>query len=223
MAVATMGGACLARWRPGRQELWFGAAAGALLVIAGFHLLPDAWADARSAGLWPGTVVAAAVISFTVAGAAGRLGCSCEEDQHRLNGTGAAAALAAHRFLEGSALALAGSVTVAAALAAHALGEGLAVGALLAARPRRTLAPWLAVMCLGPLAGAVITSAWPLPAAAGPVLLGVAAGILAQAAQISLGVAFRRLDRVAAVLASPSAAALAASAAVTAVAVHFVG
>jgi hypothetical protein len=42
VAVATVAGAGLARWRPGRQEVWFGAAAGALLVIAGLHLFPDA-------------------------------------------------------------------------------------------------------------------------------------------------------------------------------------
>src|SRR6266487_4099532 len=56
VAVATVAGAGLARWRPGQPELWFGAAAGALLVIAGLHLLPDAWSAARAARLWPCTV-----------------------------------------------------------------------------------------------------------------------------------------------------------------------
>ena len=49
MAVATVLGALLALRRPGRHEAWLGAAAGALLVIAGLHLLPDAWSAARAA------------------------------------------------------------------------------------------------------------------------------------------------------------------------------
>jgi hypothetical protein len=97
-------------------------------------------------------------------------------------GAGAAAALAVHRFLEGSALALAASVTVTAALTVHALAEGLAAGALLGSQPRRRATTWLTAMCLSPVAGAVVTSARPLPAAAGPVLLALAAGVLAQAA-----------------------------------------
>lgn len=44
MAAATVTGAWLARLRPGHREIWFAAAAGALLIIAGLHLLPDAWA-----------------------------------------------------------------------------------------------------------------------------------------------------------------------------------
>lgn len=94
-----------------------------------------------------------------------------------------------HRFLEGSALALAASVIVAAALAVHALAEGLAVGALLGCQSRRRVAGWLAVMCLSPAAGAVTASALPMLAAAGPVLLAVAAGVLGQAARISLSAA----------------------------------
>src|SRR5262245_22196042 len=74
-AVATVAGAALARWRPGRQEVWFGAAAGALLVIAGLHLLPDAWHGARAAGLWPWAVPAVAVCSFVIASVVARFGC----------------------------------------------------------------------------------------------------------------------------------------------------
>ncbi len=55
MAVATVLGALLALRRPGRHEAWLGAAAGALLVIAGLHLLPDAWSRPAlpGSGRWP--------------------------------------------------------------------------------------------------------------------------------------------------------------------------
>ena len=64
-----------------------------------------------------------------------------------------------HRFLEGSALALAPSVMVTAALTVHALAEGLAVGALLGCQPGRRVVGWLAVMCLSPVAGAMAATA----------------------------------------------------------------
>src|ERR1700757_3192076 len=78
-AAATLTGACLARRRPGQREIWFAAAAGALLIIAGLHLLPDAWAGASDAGIWPGVVPIAAAGAFAAAGLAGRVGCGCRE------------------------------------------------------------------------------------------------------------------------------------------------
>jgi hypothetical protein len=112
-------------------------------------------------------------------------------------------------------------VTVAAALAVHALAEGVAAWALLTGQTTRRVAGWLAAMCLGPAAGAAAASVWVLPAAARPVLLAAAAGVLAQAARISLDAvshapAGRRL-------APRTAAAVLAAAAVTAVAAHIVG
>src|SRR5215467_8325364 len=136
MAVATLVGAFLALRGRGPREAWLGAAAGALLVIALLHLLPDAWLAADAARIWPGLVPAAAVGSFGLAGLAGRRGCACDCPGDRTGGT-AVAALAVHRFLEGSALALAASITVTAALAVHALAEGVAAGTLLAGWPRR--------------------------------------------------------------------------------------
>jgi hypothetical protein len=53
MAAATVLGAWLALRRPGRSDVQLGAAAGALLMIAGLHLLPDAWSAARADRLWP--------------------------------------------------------------------------------------------------------------------------------------------------------------------------
>jgi zinc transporter ZupT len=223
IAAATVAGAWLAGHNPRHREIWAGAAAGALLVIAGYHLLPDAWAAALRAKMWPGTVFIAATASFALAWAAGRLGCACQEGRRHFDGAGAAAALAVHRSLEGSALALTASVTVAAALAVHSMGEGLAVGSLTRGRPFRQLATWLTVMCLAPLCGALITAAWHVPVAAGPVLRGITAGIVAQAAWSSLRSAFNHVPRSTALLNTAPVAAFSITAVITAVAVHAVG
>jgi zinc transporter ZupT len=222
MAVATVLGAWLALRRPGHHEAWLGAAAGALLVIAGLHLLPDAWSAARAARLWPLAVPAAALASFALAGLVARRGCQCASGRDHIGGVVSVAALAGHRFLEGTTLALTASLTVMAGLAVHAIAEGLAVGALLGGQSRRRVAGWLAVLCVGPLAGAVAASASAIPAAAGPVLMmAFAAGVLAQAARVSLraacrGPAGRRL-------APGAAGAFLAAAAVTAMAVRVAG
>jgi ZIP family zinc transporter len=221
VAAATVVGAWLARRRPGQREIWFAAAAGALLVIAGLHLLPDAWAGARIARIWPWLVPLTAVAAFTAAGLATRAGCGCQERKQHASGAGTAAALAAHRFLEGSAIALAGSAAVAVALAVHAFGEGLAIGALLGAQPRRA-AGWLAAMSVSPVVGAAAAGALPVPAAAEPVLLALAAGVLAQAARVSLRAAFHGLGT-SRILPSQPAATTTMAAIVTALAVHAVG
>jgi len=226
VAAATMAGAWLARRRTGQRQTWFAAAAGALLIIAGLHLFPDAWAGARTAGIWPGLVPVAAVAAFTAAGLAARAGCGCQQhsQQHseQASGAGTAAALAIHRFGEGAAIALAGSAAVALALAAHAFGEGLATGALLGSQPRRRVAGWLTLMCLSPVIGAAATGAFPLPEAAEPVLLAVAAGVLAQAARVSLRAAFRGPRPVRLLVSRPAATATMA-AIITALAVHGAG
>jgi zinc transporter ZupT len=222
VAAATVTGAWLARRRPGQRQIWFAAAAGALLIVAGLHLLPDAWAAGRAAGIWPPLVPMAAVAGFAVAGLATRAGCGCREHQEQASGAATAAALAVHRFLEGAALALAGSAAVALALAAHAFGEGLATGALLGGQPRRRAAGWLALMCLSPVIGAAAADSFPVPAAAEPVLLALATGVLAQAARVSLRAAFRGL-RPARLLLSRPAATTTVAAIVTALAVHAAG
>ena len=58
-------------------------AAGALLAIAGLHLLPDAWRGARDAGIWPGLVPTAAIAAFAAAGQATRAGCGCQDTRSR--------------------------------------------------------------------------------------------------------------------------------------------
>src|SRR5215470_2162759 len=110
VAAATVAGAWLVRRRPGQQQTWFAAAAGLLLIIAGLHLLPDAWADAHEAGIWLPLVPMAAGTAFAAAGLAARFGCGCGEHRERVAGTGMTVALAIHRFLEGAAIALTGSV-----------------------------------------------------------------------------------------------------------------
>ena len=222
LAAATVTGAWLAGRRPGHRQIWLGAAAGALLVIAGVHVLPDAWSAARSAGLWPWAVPVVAIGAFLVAGVAARSGCPCQRDSRYVGGAGAATALAIHRFAEGSAMVLVGSATVVAALAVHALGEGLAVGALLGGQPRRRVVIWLTAMCVSPVIGALVTSAYPVPAAGRPVLLGVAGGVLAQAARVSLRAACHELS-LRRFLVSGVAAVGTAAAVITMLAVRAVG
>ncbi len=222
LTTATVAGAWLGRRRPGQRQLWLGASAGALLVIAGMHVLPDAWSAAHAAGTWPWAVPTAAIAAFLLAGVAARGGCACQRDGRSVGGAGAAAALAVHRFLEGSALMLIGSATVVAALAVHALGEGLAVGALLRAHPGRHAVGWLTVMCLSPVIGMLVSSAFSMPTVATPLLLALAGGVLAQAARVSLRAAChgrspRRL------LASGPAAVTTAAAVITMLAVHVAG
>jgi zinc transporter ZupT len=222
VAAATVAGAWLVRRRPGQRQTWFAAAAGLLLIIAGLHLLPDAWAGAQEAGIWLLLVPVAAGAAFVAAGLAARVGCACREHREQVAGTGMAVALAIHRFLEGAAIALTGSVAVALALAAHAFGEGLATGALLSGQPRRRVAGWLALMCVSPVFGAVVADAFPVPEVAEPVLVATAAGVLAQAALVSLRAAFRGL-RPSQLLVSRPAAVTAAAAVVAILAVYGVG
>jgi ZIP family zinc transporter len=221
IAAATVAGATLAHSRPAHRQIWFAAAAGALLIIAGLHLLPDAWAEASEARIWRPAVPLAGLCGFTVAGLAARAGCGCGEHAGHASGAGAAGALAVHRFLEGSAVALAGSVAIAVALAVHAFGEGLATGALLGAKPRR-IAPWLTVMCVSPAIGAVVARTFPMPAAAEPVLLALAAGVIAQAGLVSLRAAFARRPTSPLPLTQTTAVTTAA-AIITALAVHTAG
>jgi zinc transporter ZupT len=222
IGLATVAGAWLARRHAARREICFGAAAGALLVIAGLHLLPDAWAGASQVGLPGWIVLGIAAASFLVTGIAARKGCACQEDREAAGGARTACALAVHRLLEGAALALISTVAVAVALAVHALAEGLAAGTLLSSVSRRRAALWLTIMCVSPLAGAVIAEVRPVSPSIEPVLLAIAAGVLGQAARVSLAAAFRHVRLAKVVLSTPAAATMIA-AAVTLVAVRGVG
>ena len=222
LGLATVAGAWLSRRHAARRELCLGAAAGALLVIAGVHLLPDAWSAARQAALPAWAVPAGAVVAFVLGGAVIRMGCACQGGREASGGVGAAGALALHRLLEGAALAVAGSVAVAVALAVHALAEGLAAHTLLMSAPGKQRALWLTAMCVSPVAGASLAAAWPVPQAAQPVLLAVAAGVVGQAARVSLAAAFHKV-RPARLAAAGPACAVVISAAITVLAVRAVG
>ena len=76
-------------------------------------------------------------------------------------------------------------------------------------------------MCLSPVAGAAAIGGMTLPAAAEPLCLALAAGVLAQAARLSLGATQRTPAR--RLLAGRAAAALLAAAVLTAVAVRVAG
>jgi len=102
------------------------------------------------------------------------------------------------------------------------MGEGLAVGALLLAQPRRRAAAWLAAMCVTPVIGALVTSAFSIPAAARPVLLALAGGVVAQAARASLRAACHDRSPSRFLISRPGAATTVA-AAVTLLAVHAAG
>ena len=235
IGLATIAGAWLGRRSGARREVYFGAAAGALLVIAGVHLLPDAWSAAERAGIPVWAVLGVASASFGLAGLAVRRGCACQFDREAAGGLSTASALALHRLLEGVALALGGSVVVAVALFVHAFAEGLATGTLLSSVPRRRAALWLAAMCVSPVAGAAAATAGLFPARAEPVLLAVVAGVIGQAAKVSFGAAFRPAAehglaaaglvqaRVARLVLSAPAAATVVAAAITTLAVRGVG
>ena len=221
IAAATIAGAWLASRRHGHREIWFAAAAGALLIMAVLHLLPDAWEGAGAARIWPPLVPMAAFVGFIAASRAARTGCGCREHSEQASGSGAAAALTIHRLLEGSAVVLIGSTAVAVGLAVHAFGEGLATAALLSAQSRR-MAGWLALMCISPLVGAVAASAVRVPAAAEPVPLALAAGVIAQAAWVSLRAAFRGMGTSRVQIFRPAVAVVLA-AIITTLAVHAAG
>lgn len=218
IAFATLAGSFLARRHADRRDVCFGAASGALIVIAGLHLLPDAWAEAREAGLSAATVPLVAITAYVLTGWLSRRGCTCPGDRETAGGIGATIALAGHRVLEGAALAITGSATVLVALAIHAGAEGLAVGTLLASVSRRRQALWLTVLCLSPALGVAITHVR-LPGQLDPVLVAAAVGVLGQVTRVGLVTAFssRRQSSV------RSAAAMLAVGLVTALAVYGVG
>ncbi|MGV9993642.1 hypothetical protein [Streptomyces sp. NPDC003374] len=210
VALATVAGAWPARRGPGRSALVLAAGSGILLIIAGLHVLPDAWEEAHEAGAPPWAVPLTALAAYAVMGAVIRSGCPCEPG--RAGGIGAASGLALHRFLEGATLALTTSAGVVAALLVHAAGEGLALAALLGTRPGRRMAPWIALACLSPVAGAFLTSALPIPDGLMPLLLAAVAGVLAQAARVALGLVRRQWPADRRLLAAPATTAMAVAA-----------
>ena len=95
------------------------------------------------------------------------------------------------------------------------------MGALLGAQPRR-VAGWLAAMSVSPILGAVTAGAFPVPQATEPLLLALAAGVIAQAAWVSLRAAFHGV-RTSRLQFSHTAATVAIAAVITALAVNMAG
>jgi len=85
----------------------------------------------------------------------------------------------------------------------------------------RRMVGWLTVMSVSTFAGAAVAGAFPIPAAAEPMLLALAAGVITQAAWVSLRAAFHGL-RTSRLLLSPTAATTMA-AIITALAVRTAG
>ncbi len=222
ITIATLAGAGLARRHARRPEVCLGAAAGALLVIACMHLLPDAWSGAQGADIPALWIPLLAAASFVLTGQLVRRGCACQRNRETAGGIGTTIALAAHRLLEGASLALTGSAIVAAALAAHALAEGLAAGTLLTSLARRRAALLLGALCLSPVLGVTITKVAPIPHRLEPLLLAAAAGVLCKAAHISSTAAFGRKPPIRNPISAPAVAALTTGVA-TMLAVRLVG
>ncbi|WP_438483787.1 hypothetical protein [Streptomyces sp. S186] len=181
VALGTLAGAWSVRRWPHRGEVLLPAAGGVLLALAVFDLLPHALSDARTSGLPGWTVPVGVTAGYVVVPACGALLCRIG-GRGRGHGLGTAAALVLHRAVEGMTVVLLPSVAVIAALVVHAGGEGLALTALLEARGRRRISPWLALACLGPLLGGLVTQAVPLPYGADALLMAMVAGVLLRGA-----------------------------------------
>src|SRR5260221_14478770 len=74
LAAATVAGAWLASRRPGPRQIWLGAGAGALLVIAGIHVLPGGGVQGPAGGVWARGWAGVKVGSFLLGGVAARGG-----------------------------------------------------------------------------------------------------------------------------------------------------
>lgn len=200
IAGATLAGAWLGRRGSRLPAISPACAALCLLIVVGADLLPDVWRDLRQTGLpwWVAAMAAAAGLG--IADRLVRRGCACaaaadvepgaefaggssgRHDGGPTSGRAAAAALAAHRAVEGAAVALAGSAAVIAALATHAASEGFALAALLRGERRGRVVALVVMTCVSPAAGAVVLSQVAVPAAATPVLTSVVAGVLVRTA-----------------------------------------
>jgi len=185
IAAATLAGAWLARYSSRVRVLWRCAAAVLAAVVLA-DLLPDVWRELHGAGLgWLAAGAGGLAGGYGAADALARRGCACQAASARqatASGTATAAALAAHRLLEGAAVALTGSPAVVAALVLHATGEGFALGALLPAERRSRALTVLVIACVSPLAGAAAFGQVGLPAKPSAVMTAAIAGVLARTA-----------------------------------------
>src|SRR5262249_40197233 len=119
IAAATLAGAWLARYSSRVRVLW-ACAAAVLAAVVLADLLPDVWWDLHGAGLgWLAAGAGGLAAGYGAAEALARRGCACQAasaHQATASGTATGAALAAHRLLEGAAVALTRSPLVIAPL-----------------------------------------------------------------------------------------------------------
>ena len=185
IAGATLAGAWLASYSSRVRALW-PCAAAVLAAVVLADLLPDVWRELHGAGLgWLAAGAGGLAGGYAAAEALARRGCACQAAAARratASGTATAAALAAHRLLEGAAVGLTGSPAVVAALVLHATGEGFALGALLRPEGRSRIRTVLVIACVSPLAGAAAFGQAGLPAKPSAVITAAIAGVLARTA-----------------------------------------
>ncbi|WP_460070476.1 ZIP family metal transporter [Streptomyces sp. YKOK-I1] len=215
IAVGTLVGAWLGRRWSHRSTMLLGAASGVLLAVAGADIVPHALHEAEEQGL-AGWIVPVVVAASALASAGHSL--RRRGEPGRLLGAGTAVALVLHRLVEGMTVALLASVPVVAALTVHSVSEGLALTAVLDARGRRPLTPWLVAVCVSPLVGGWITLVAPVPEWTHALLLAMVAGVLLRNAGTALALA-RRRHLAGELPAAPVLLALGSAAAVTTAAV----
>ena len=215
MAAATVAGALLAHRSSGQAALVLVIASGMMLITATVDLLPEAWHEATAVGLSAWIAMATAVAGYLVMTVFTRNGCGCDADmaaqaagahtpgRHRRVketagafsvGLGAAAALATHRLVEGTALALAFSLPVLLTLMVGSASDGLALAAMLRETKQR-LTPWLTVACVSPAVGVLITIVRPLPEVVLPVALALVAGVILRIAVVGLKLAALKREK----------------------------
>ncbi|MGI5359308.1 hypothetical protein ACQI4E_28890 [Streptomyces sp. CA-252508] len=190
IAAGTLIGAWTGRRWSHRSTVLLGATSGVLLAMAGADIVPHAVHEAAEAGLSGWIVPVVVVTAFALASVGHLRRRRCEPGP--LLGAGTAVALVLHRLVEGMTVALLASALVVVALVVHSVSEGLALTAVLDARGRRRLAPWLALACLSPLVGGWITMVASVPEWVHTVLLAVVAGVLLHGAGTALVLALRR-------------------------------
>ncbi|MEU1515077.1 hypothetical protein ABZ490_23500 [Streptomyces sp. NPDC005811] len=190
ITAGTLVGAWSGRRWSRHSTVLLGAASGVLLAVAGFDIVPHALHEASEVGLSAWAVPVTTLTAFALA-SAGHL-MHRRGEPGRLVSTGTALALMLHRLVEGMTVVLLTSVLVVAALVVHSVSEGLALTAVLDARGRRRLTPWLLAVCLSPLLGGWITEVAPVQEWVHVLLLAAVAGVMLRGAGTSLALAQRR-------------------------------
>jgi ZIP family zinc transporter len=173
--AATMLGGSFALFRRDRLHLILGFSAGAVLGVALFDLLPEAFDLARThyAAATVTLFVAVGFFSFMFMNRVLLLHPEDEADEAapRRSGALGAASLSLHSFLDGVAIGLAFKVStavgavVAAAVLAHDFSDGINTVTVVLKNRGRGLTPlrWLAVDAIAPLAGVASTYFFTLP------------------------------------------------------------